>query len=266
MIKFPKIMGVVNVTPDSFSDGGLFLSRENAVNQALRLIDEGADIIDIGGESTRPGSARVTIEDEITRVIPVINEIKKINPAFPISIDTMNYDVALEALNAGASFINDVSAFREDIRIVKLAAEHKAALIIMHMQGNPETMQLQPEYINVVNEVYNFLETKVAEAKIIGAESIFIDVGIGFGKTLEQNLELLRNLGHFKKLGTPMVLGISRKSFFGKLLGIENPLERDIATALLHSLLFNVEVEIIRVHNVTLLSQLKKLYESICLI
>lgn len=260
---FPKIMGVVNVTPDSFSDGGKFLDSGRAVDHALSLISDGADIIDIGGESSRPGADAVPVDIEMKRVIPVIKEIKSIIPNSSISIDTTKYEVASSAIDAGADIINDISALQFDERLAHLSAKHNKSLILMHMKGKPGTMQNSPEYIDVVSEIYDFLKQKIDVAKNIGVKDVIIDVGIGFGKTLEHNLQLLKNLDVFEKLGAKILLGISRKSFIGALTGIENPSARDLATVLLHAILLRNRIDIIRVHDVKSISLLKTLYNSI---
>lgn len=262
-MKFPKIMGIVNVTPDSFSDGGLFIKPNAAIEWGLRLIEDGADIIDIGGESTRPNAESVTVSEELKRVIPVIEGIKKRNPKSVISIDTTKYEVAKEAVEYGATFINDVSGLRNDIRLAELAAEKSCSLIVMHMQGTPKTMQINPTYENVVEEVFQFLRNQIEIAKSYGVQTVIADVGIGFGKTVEHNWELLRNLNKFSKLGVPLLLGISRKSFIGKTLSIDNPVERDIPTLLLHSLLLRFEIDIIRVHNVKQFTMLRTFYAKL---
>lgn len=261
--EFPKIMGILNVTPDSFSDGGLFVDQQTAIIHSLKMIDNGAEIIDIGGESTKPGSLPVSEEVELSRVIPIIKVLKHLKPNIKVSIDTTKYNVAKAAIQEGASMINDVSGLNSDLGLAELAAENNTDLIIMHCQGNPQNMQLNPSYNNVVDEVFQFLKDKIDIAKKIGCKSVIADVGIGFGKTIEHNLELLRNLPKFKELDVPISLGISRKRFIGNLLNIENPIERDIPTALLHSLLLSYGVDIIRVHNVKMISMLKVLYEAL---
>ncbi len=262
-MKFPKIMGVINVTPDSFSDGGLFINSEVAVQWGLELLRDGADILDIGGESTRPGAQPVTVSEELKRVLPVIEGIKKEAPDAIISIDTTKYEVAKEAVESGARIINDVSGLQRDVRLANLAAENNCTLVIMHMQGTPATMQNNPTYQNVVEDIYNFLETQIQLAKQIGVKSIVADFGIGFGKTVEHNWELLRNIPRFYELNVPLLVGISRKSFLGKTLNIENPIERDVPTLILHTLLLNFNIDIIRVHNVRQFKILKKLYQSL---
>jgi len=261
--KFPKIMGIVNVTPDSFSDGGLFVQKDVAIEQAMKLIEDGADILDIGGESSRPNAAEISVEEEKRRVIPVVEGIRKINSSVEISIDTVKYEVAKAALNAGATIINDISGLSLDIRLATLAEEKNVPLILMHIQGTPRTMQINPTYSNVVEDVFDELSKTIALAKSFGVKNVMADIGIGFGKTAEHNWTLLKNIKRFEKLGVPMILGLSRKSFLGKLLGIDVPKERDFATAMLHSLLLEAKLEIIRVHEVSQIVTLRKLWEKL---
>ena len=220
------LMGVVNVTPDSFSDGGQFFSTERAVARALQLADEGADLIDIGGESTRPGSRPVPEAEELRRVIPVIEQLAG-RLAIAISIDTIKPAVARAALRAGASWINDIAASREDEEMWRVAAQSGAGYVCMHMQGTPETMQHNPVYKNVVAEVNEFFGGRLARLAACGvaAEQVALDVGLGFGKRLEDNLQLLAHLGAFTKWGRPLLLGASRKSFLGRMSGA-SPAER----------------------------------------
>lgn len=260
---FPAIMGVLNVTPDSFSDGGKYDTGSKAVEHALTLIEEGAEIIDIGGESSRPGASVLPSDIEMKRVIPVIKDIKNILPSTVISVDTTKYDVASAAIDAGADIINDISGLQFDERLAVLAAERNKSLVLMHIKGTPQNMQKNPVYLNVVSEVYDFLKQQYEYAKDIGVKDVIIDVGIGFGKTLEHNLELLKNLDVFENIGAKILVGISRKSFIGALTGIENPQDRDTATALLHAILLKNNIDIIRVHNVKILKLLKTLYQSI---
>ena len=213
-------MGVVNVTPDSFSDGGLFLAPEAAVAHGRRLASEGADLVDVGGESTRPGSKPVPAEEELRRVLPVVEELASaIEP--PISIDTSKAAVAKAALSAGASFVNDVSALRGDPAMAAVVAEAGVDLCLMHMKGEPRTMQDDPRYEDVVSEVKAFLEERLdcAVRQGIPEARIWLDPGIGFGKSLEHNLELLRRLGEIVAIGCPVVVGASRKRFIGALTG-----------------------------------------------
>ncbi len=227
------VMGILNVTPDSFSDGGKFLGKNNAVKRAMEMEENGADIIDIGGESTRPGADQVPLEEELGRTVPVIEGIRK-QTDVPISIDTYKSEVAKEALDAGVDIINDISALRFDSDLGRLAAERGAPLVLMHMQGNPKTMQEDPTYDDPVEDIRNFLGERVEEAKALGVEDeqLVLDPGIGFGKRLEDNYEILRRLEEFKQLGYPLLLGTSRKSFLGATLDLptEERLEGTIAS------------------------------------
>lgn len=263
MRDFPKIVGVLNITPDSFSDGGCFLDTTIAVEQGISLHNDGADIIDIGGESTKPGSNSVSEQQELDRVIPVIHKLKSIIPELLISIDTSKYNVALEAVKQGAKMINDISALDNDSRLAGLAADWNIPLVLMHKQGTPKEMQNNPQYINVVEDIYNELKRKIEIAKNYGVTTIIADPGIGFGKTYEHNIEVLKNIDIFSNLDVPIMLGISRKAFLGHLTGIEKPQERDIATALLHALLLSKKIDFIRVHNVKLISLLKTLFSAL---
>ena len=258
--KFPKLMGILNVTPDSFSDGGKFYSVNDALNHCKTMIDSGAEIIDVGGESTRPGADIISVEDELERVVPIIKEIHKSYPEVVISIDTTKFDVAKAALDSGASIINDVSGLNHDIRLLDLAIEYKAKLIIMHMKGNPRNMQIKPEYNNLIEEVYNSLKDKIDLCNKRNFFDLIIDVGIGFGKSLDHNLLLLKNLDKFNKLNAEQLLGISRKSFIGKLFNKNEAHDRDFETLLFHSLLLSANLDYIRVHNLNFINQLKKVY------
>jgi dihydropteroate synthase len=217
--RFPRLMGVVNVTPDSFSDGGLFLDPGRAIERGRKLIEEGADVLDVGGESTRPGAAAVSEEDELARVAPVIEGLA--GAGTPISIDTSKLTVAEAALGAGASMVNDVTALRAEPEIAALCADRDAELVLMHMQGSPRTMQEHPIYDDVVDDVKAFLAERMELARREGMpeERIWLDPGIGFGKTVEHNLELLHRLRELTELGRPLLVGTSRKSFIGKLTG-----------------------------------------------
>lgn len=257
---FPKIMGILNITPDSFSDGGQYTDTDIAVKHALNMIDDGADIIDIGGESTRPGAKQVSAEEEISRIVPVIQRLHQLEPYIPISVDTTKSEVAEAALQAGATIINDISGLTVDAKVADVVAKYGAELILMHIKGTPADMQKNPQYDDVIEEVYSFLNKQIELAKSRNIKKIYADIGIGFGKNIEHNLDLLRNLDKFHKLDAPLVLGISRKSFIGNMLDIERPSDRDAATAMLHSLLLNKKVDIIRVHNVKLHSQLRDLF------
>lgn len=259
----PKIMGIVNVTPDSFSDGGTFFDTKKAIEHSLTLIEDGADVLDIGGESTRPGALPVSIEEELERVVPVIEGLRK-KTDVPISIDTRNARVMQEALRAGATMINDVSAL-SDVGALEIVSLERVPVCLMHMHGEPGTMQENPEYDNVVEEVYDFLHNRITacEAAGISKEYIYIDVGIGFGKTLEHNLTLLRNLARFKDLGTKMLLGTSRKGFIGKIAGEQDP-EKRIAGSLA-SIVPGLEagVNMFRVHDVFETKQFIEVFDTV---
>lgn len=255
----PLLMGVVNVTPDSFSDGGLYDVRQTAVEHACTMLDQGADWIDVGGESTRPGATPVPADLECVRVLPVIRDLLDVCPTANISVDTSKSIVAEQALAAGARMINDVSAGRHDPRMFDVVAARGAPIILMHMQGDPTTMQQNPTYTNVSDEVVELLSLRVEAARSAGIGNVLIDPGIGFGKTLDHNLELLRNLDVFSGLADGVVLGISRKRFIGDITGIAIPAERDVATALIHALLWNAKPTVLRVHNVQLNAQLLQL-------
>jgi dihydropteroate synthase len=214
------VWGILNVTPDSFSDGGRFLEPAAAVEQALRLVQEGADVLDVGGESTRPGATPVAVEEEVRRTAPVIEALRRARVSVPISIDTRRANVARAALDAGADIVNDVSAGRTDPGLLPLVAERRAGLVLMHMLGEPATMQRAPAYADVLGEVAEFLaeRRRVALEAGVGGERLWVDPGIGFGKTLEHNLALLQGLDRVGR-GAPVLLGASRKSFLGALTG-----------------------------------------------
>jgi dihydropteroate synthase len=216
----PLVMGIVNVTPDSFSDGGQFASTPAAIEHGLRLAGEGADFLDIGGESSRPGSQRISPEEELARVIPVVRGLVA-KTDVPISVDTTKADVASSALEAGASIINDITAGLGDAGMINVVREFEAGVILMHMQGTPETMQDNPTYDNVLEEVRAFLEARIQACTDVGIDPkrIVIDPGIGFGKTLEHNLTLLRDLGELAAIELPVVLGVSRKGLLGQITG-----------------------------------------------
>ncbi len=244
------VMGVLNVTPDSFSDGGQFLDADKAIEHGLRMAGEGAAIIDVGAESTRPGAKAVAACEQIKRVIPIIEALcKKID--VPVSIDTYNCEVAKAALEAGAGMINDITALSDE-GIGELAAEREVPVVLMHMQGTPATMQAEPKYEDVVGEVLEFLLDRVKRAEEFGIakEKIFIDPGIGFGKTLEHNLLILRNICKFVETGYRVLVGTSRKSFIGKITGKENPAERLFGTAATVALCVAAGVSVVRVHDV----------------
>ena len=245
------IMGVLNVTPDSFSDGGEFFTEEKAIEQGVRMAAEGAQIIDVGGESTRPGAEPVSAEDELARVRPVIAKLREKISAF-ISIDTTKAAVASGALEGGASIINDVTGGRADPEMMALAAEKKAAFIIMHMQGTPRTMQTNPHYDDVVTEVADFFRQQYARALECGIDSMAIafDPGIGFGKTVEHNLKLLANLPRLRVHDRPIVVGVSRKSFLGKVIGSSETGDRLAPTIAFTAMLRERGANVLRVHDV----------------
>jgi dihydropteroate synthase len=245
------IMGVLNVTPDSFSDGGEFFTAEKAVEHGARMAAEGAQIIDVGGESTRPGAEPVSAEDELARVLPVIVKLREKVSAF-ISIDTTKAAVALRALEAGASIINDVTGGRADPEMMMLAAEKKAAFIIMHMQGTPQTMQTNPHYDDVVTEVADFFRQQYARALECGIDSMAIafDPGIGFGKTVAHNIELLSNLPRLRVHDRPIVVGVSRKSSLGEMIGSAEMSDRLAPTIAFTAMLRERGANVLRVHDV----------------
>lgn len=247
-----SIMGVVNVTPDSFSDGGLFFDPATAITQGRALAAAGADILDIGGESTRPGAAEVSEADELARVLPVIRGLRGAAPE--ISIDTMKPGVAAAALEAGANLVNDVTGLRESDALARLAAKAGARLCVMHMQGVPRTMQNDPKYEDVVGEVLAFLRGAVERAVAAGVprHRVIVDPGIGFGKTFDHNLTLLKHLGRFRELEVPILVGCSRKAFLGALTGGKPPRERDVATAAAVAVTAMMgTADIVRVHAVS---------------
>jgi dihydropteroate synthase len=244
------IMGILNVTPDSFSDGGRFFTAKKAVEHGLRMAAEGAKIIDVGGESTRPGAESVAVEEELSRVIPVIEELHARSDT-TISIDTSKAQVARAAIQGGASIVNDITGGRGDDNMMPLIAENKSALIVMHMRGTPQTMQLQPRYDDVVSEVADFFRQQYAHAIECGIDpmAIAFDPGIGFGKTLEHNLELLAHLERVRVHHRPLVIGVSRKSFLSKLTGSSKS-DRLAPTVALTSLLRTRGADVFRVHDV----------------
>lgn len=257
------VMGVLNVTPDSFSDGGQFFDAKKAIEHGLRMAGDGAAIIDVGGESTRPGSASVSAKEQKERVVSVIEALaEKVD--VPISIDTYNYKVAKAALEAGAAMINDITALSDE-QMGRLAAERGVPVVLMHMQGRPQTMQDNPTYEDVAGEVRQFLLERAKQAQEFGIakERIFIDPGIGFGKTLEHNLELLRNIDRFVATGLRVCIGTSRKSFIGKITGKEKPADRIFGTAATVALCATAGVSIVRVHDVAEMVDVAKVISAI---
>jgi dihydropteroate synthase len=257
------VMGVLNVTPDSFSDGGEFFDTKKAIEHGLKMAAEGAAIIDVGGESTRPGSASVSAEEQKERVVPVIEALaKKVD--VPISIDTTNYKVAKAALDAGAAMINNITAL-SDRRMGELAAERGMPVVLMHIQGTPAIMQIEPKYKNVVAEVLAFLLERAKRAEKFGIpkQRIFIDPGIGFGKTTEHNLLLLRHIDRFVDSGYRVCIGTSRKSFIGKITDKEKPTDRIFGTAATVALCAAAGVSIVRVHDVAEMVDVVKIINAI---
>ncbi len=247
-----RLMGIVNVTPDSFSDGGLFLDEDAAVAHGRALAAEGADLLDVGGESTRPGAAAVSAEEELARVGPVVEALAgSSGPGLPVSIDTSKRAVAAAAIEAGATVVNDVTALRAEPDLAAICAEAGVEVCLMHMRGDPRTMQENPEYDDVVDEIRAFLAERIefAVSEGIAEERIWVDPGIGFGKTLEHNLELLRRLGELNQLGRPLMIGTSRKSFLGKLTGapVDQRLGGTVASGVLA---YSDGADILRVHDV----------------
>lgn len=258
------IMGVLNITPDSFSDGGKYFSKNSAIIHALKLINEGSDIIDVGGESTRPGASPLTIEEEITRVIPVIKEIRKLSKNILISIDTYKSEVAKEAVKYGANIINDISGLVMDDRMVHIAAELDVPVIIMHLKGTPMDMQLNPTYENLISEITEFLRTQIQYALKNGVKkhNIIIDPGIGFGKTIEHNFKIIANLEKFKKIGFPILIGPSRKSFIGNLLKLP-PDKRLEGTAASIAIGIVNGARIVRVHDVLEMKRVSSISDKV---
>lgn len=256
-------MGVLNVTPDSFSDGGLYYSKKNAVEKGLQLIEEGADILDIGGESSRPGADPISLEEEKRRILPVISEIRKHTDAF-ISVDTTKSEVLKSALDEGADILNDISGMRFDAKMPELASEKDIPVIIMHMKGNPKNMQKDPIYKNVIQEIKFFLKQRINTALKAGIKRnrIIIDPGIGFGKRLEDNLRIIRELGSLNELNLPILIGLSRKSFIGNLLNVSP--EKRIEGTIVSSLICILQgAHIIRVHDVAALKKAVTVAEAI---
>ena len=256
-------MGVLNVTPDSFSDGGLFSDATAAVDRGVQMAEQGAAVIDVGGESTRPGSRPLEPDEEIGRVIPVIAVLaRRLN--IPISIDTYKYEVAKAALDAGAAVLNDITALADE-RIGELAAQYDVPIILMHMKGTPATMQNEPRYDDVVSEVLEFLNSRARKAETLGVSRnrIFIDPGIGFGKKLEHNLSLLRNIDRFVAADYRVIVGTSRKSFIGQITGRRNPADRVFGTAATVALCAAARVSVVRVHDVPEMVDVLKLVNAV---
>ena len=260
----PIIMGVLNVTPDSFSDGGEYINADLAVARGLEMVGQGADIIDIGGESTRPGAQAVGADEQIRRVCGVIRQLAA-QTDVPISIDTTSSKVAAAALEAGGAIVNDISALRGDEGMAALVAQRCVPVILMHMQGVPGDMQKNPCYVDVVGEVKGFLAERIEFALSTGIKrsSIIVDPGIGFGKTLEHNLLLMGHLSEFGEFDVPVLVGASRKSFIGKILDIEDPAGRVFGTAATVALAVGAGVQMLRVHDVAEMGQVAKVAAAI---
>lgn len=257
------IMGIINVTPDSFSDGGRFCDPIVAVQHGKKMVQDGVDIIDIGGESTRPGSDQITPAEELRRVIPVIEGLVQ-EVDVPISIDTYKAEVAARALEAGAVILNDISALRSDPEMANVVVEHDAGVVLMHMKGVPKDMQLDPRYDDVVEEVRAFLHERIEVAQRHGVhpEKIIVDPGVGFGKTAEHNLLLLKHLPRFKSLGKPILLGTSRKSFIGRILQAEVN-QREEGTAATVAVGICKGAHIVRVHDVATMAPVARMTDAI---
>ena len=257
------LMGILNVTPDSFSDGGRYLDVTAAINHAKKMATDGADVIDVGGESSRPGASPASAKEELARVMPVVEGIVD-DISVPVSIDTCKSAVARRALEAGAHIVNDITALRGDADMAKVVAEMGAGVILMHMRGSPRTMQRSPAYDDVVSEISSWLQRRIgeAEAKGVSADRIVIDPGIGFGKTVNHNLEILRRLDEFRQLSKPILIGTSRKSFIGKILNLpaSDRLEGTAATvtwAIAHG------ADIIRVHDVKTMHRVARMTDAL---
>jgi len=254
-------MGILNVTPDSFSDGGAYFRSEDAVQHGLRMVEEGADFIDVGGESTRPGSDAITVEEELRRVLPVIEQLTK-RVDVPISIDTYKSEVAGQALNAGAVIVNDITGLHGDTNMVNVIAQHHASVVLMHIKGMPKTMQEHPHYENLLEEICSHLNEGIQKAQQKGIEQIIVDPGIGFGKTLEHNLEIIRELKTFQRFGYPVLVGPSRKTFLGKILDLPVT-ERLEGTAAAVAISIMNGANVIRVHDVKEMKRVAKVVDTV---
>ncbi|MEA3499824.1 MAG: dihydropteroate synthase [Candidatus Marinimicrobia bacterium] len=256
------IMGVLNVTPDSFSDGGKYNSVEKAVSRAREMIDQGADIIDVGGESTRPNSSKVSVEEELQRVIPVIERINEFAPN--ISIDSSKSQVVEKAIEAGACIVNDIYGLQNDKQMAKVIAKNNCQIVIMHIKGTPKNMQNNPKYHNIIKEIIEYFQKSILIAKNAGIDekNIILDPGIGFGKTVNDNLEIIKNVSKFKKYGYPVLLGVSRKSFIGKITGAEINDRLAGSIAAISVSVIN-GVDIVRVHDVKETKQAVKILDGI---
>ena len=259
----PRVMGIVNVTPDSLSDGGAHFDADAAIAHGLKLAEEGADLLDIGGESTRPGAQEISVEEELRRVIPVIERLAR-DTALPISIDTSKPEVMRAAVEAGAGMINDVYALRRE-GALDAAAQLRVPVVLMHMQGEPRTMQVQPEYDDVVGEVHRFLAERIFAAEMAGVarRNIVVDPGFGFGKTTAHNLQLLAQLRRFTELGVPVLAGMSRKKSIGELTGHEDPRERVFGSVAAHLIAAQNGAMLLRVHDVVATVDALKVWNAV---
>ncbi len=255
------IMGVLNVTPDSFSDGGRFVTVESAVRRGLEMVEEGADFIDIGGESTRPGADPLPLDEELRRVLPVIERLAKAS-SVPISIDTYKSTVASGALDSGAVIVNDISGLHFDPVLADVAAHHHASVVLMHIQGTPKSMQERPEYKNLIEEICTYLNDGILQARVKGIDQIIVDPGIGFGKTFEHNIQILRDLKEFQRFGYPVLVGPSRKSFIGKILDLSVDQRLEGTAAAVAVSVMN-GANIVRVHDVKEMKQVVQVVDSI---
>lgn len=256
-------MGILNVTPDSFSDGGLYNSTQEAVDAVGKLVEEGAAIIDIGGESTRPGSEPVSESEEIDRVLPVLEQVLKHFSEILFSVDTTKYKVAEESLKRGAHIINDVSGLQKELRFAELCSAYNAGYILMHSRGDPKTMQINPVYENVVDDIYKFLKERIEQLRKAGVSTVVIDPGIGFGKTLQHNLDIIKELQKFVTLECPVMVGASRKSMIGKLLDGRPAKERIAGTLAVHYHCLMNGANILRVHDVKEAVDTVKIFEAL---
>jgi dihydropteroate synthase len=258
------VMGILNVTPDSFSDGGTYFDPDAAVSRGIEMAEQGADIIDVGGESTRPGAEPIDAEEEIRRVLPVIKQLA-VRTGIPISIDTYRSQTAAAALDSGASIINDISAMTFDANMKHLAAERKCPIVLMHIKGTPQNMQQNPHYENVIEEIIAWLKARIEEAESAGIDkqAIIIDPGIGFGKTVEHNLEILNKLDRFRALGKPILVGVSRKRMIGEILGGLPVEERLEGTAAAVAISIANGANIVRVHDVKEMARVVKVADAI---
>lgn len=260
--KRTHIMGILNITPDSFSDGGLFLDPEKAYQHSLKMAEDGADIIDIGGQSTRPGSLPVKVEEELRRVLPVIERLKGSGFKLPISIDTYSDKVAEECLKLGVEMVNDISGLRFSPRMKEVIAKYSAACVIMHIKGTPKDMQDNPTYTDLFSEIIDYLKEGIELAEAVGIKEIVIDPGIGFGKRLEHNLQIINHLDRFALLNKPILVGVSRKSFIGKILNLPTA-ERLEGTAGAVAVAILRGAKIVRVHDVKEIKRVVDIVDAI---